>query len=75
MRISVYDIKQWHKKLLPILGNRKFCSMDVKQYLGDKSMKKIGMILRLMWYHGLAQRHGRDKKLNTMIYSLRMVML
>lgn len=61
----------WYKTLLPIVGTKKFCSKDVKPYLKDITPKKVGTILRLMWYHGFADRHGIDKKLNTKIYSLR----
>lgn len=61
----------WHKILLPVVGTKKFCSKDVEPYLSNETSKKIGMILRLMWYHGFANRHGIDKKQNAKIYSLR----
>lgn len=70
MRVSIYDLRVWHRTLLPIFGTKRFCSRDVKPYLGNTTSKKIGTILRLMWYNGFADRHGIDK-MNVRIYSLR----
>lgn len=70
MRIPKSELRILYNKLLPVVGNQKFCVHDVKQYT-NLSPNHIGMLLRLMWYQGYSNKHGKDPKRNVIMYSLR----
>ncbi len=71
MRIPKSDLKIWHQILLPNIGTEKFCVHDIKQYFDGMSPNHIGMMLRLMWFYGYTNKHGRDRSRNVIYYSLR----
>lgn len=70
MRIPRSEVRIWYKKLLPIIGYEKFTVRDIKPYFSGISPNYMGTMLRLVWYHGYANKHGRNKD-NIMVYSLR----